>query len=576
MEKKALQLASVASMIDQFNMPNIMILLSLGYKVDVVADFTNPGNISEERAKELIIRLKEMGVRVFDIAIPRSLNLISISKAYNKVKNLIVEEHYNLIHCHSPIGGAICRFAAKGERKNGTNVIYTAHGFHFYKGAPLKNWIIYYPIEKILSKYTDILITINNDDYVLAVKKFFAKKTVKIPGVGVNCSNYNICKVDNTNKRLELDLLPNDFVILFSGTTLEYSCQKIIVDSLISICNNNLNVNIVFLFACDFDCFIDFKYKIVELGLADYFRFLGKRNDFDELCEISDCLFLPLGEKTSELNTFEALSAGLPLISYDVNNIYVFGQNGFVGSCFNLSCPDSLVSSILSLISDTRLRDYYSIINRKNVLSIDLYHFPEIMNLSSLSGYKHLSSLLSRLSIRYELGISIDDFVIVSVGELNENKNHQIIIRSLSKLNDKRIKYIIVGKGALLNYLKELSQSLGVSNQVIFTGYRTDIRDILYASDCFAFPSKREGLGIAALEGLAAGLPVIGHNIGGIKDYVINDQTGWLCDDIDDYMKSIIKCKDNHYYFYNNCINKAASFDVEITNTIMRKIYNGN
>lgn len=174
--KKALQLASVASMIDQFNIPNIKLLRSIGYKVDVVADFTNPGNISIERARELIKQLESMDVRVIDIAVPRSLDPKTVISAYRRVRELVTTEHYNLIHCHSPIGGAIVRLAAKNERKKGTKVIYTAHGFHFYNGAPLKNWILFYPVEKWLSRYTDILITINQEDYKRASGKFYAKK----------------------------------------------------------------------------------------------------------------------------------------------------------------------------------------------------------------------------------------------------------------------------------------------------------------------------------------------------------------------------------------------------------------
>ena len=152
MKKRALQLASVASMIDQFNIPNIEILQSLGYKVDVVADFTNPGTITKERAENLKKRLNDMDVEVYDIAIPRSLNPVAIIKAYRKVRYLLYKKNYNLLHCHSPIGGVIARQAANGLRKSGLKIIYTAHGFHFYNGAPLRNWLIFYPIEKHFSR----------------------------------------------------------------------------------------------------------------------------------------------------------------------------------------------------------------------------------------------------------------------------------------------------------------------------------------------------------------------------------------------------------------------------------------
>lgn len=215
--KKALQLASVASMIDQFTIPNIQILLDLGYKVDVVADFTHPGTITNERAEDLKRRLNDMGVRVVDIAIPRSLNPQAVTSAYKQVKKLIISEHYNLIHCHSPIGGVICRQAAITERKKGTKVIYTAHGFHFYDGAPLKNWIVFYPIEKWYSRFTDVLITINNEDYKRASEKFHAKKTVYIPGVGIDTEKFAPRKSGRDKIRKELGLQDSQVMLLSVG-----------------------------------------------------------------------------------------------------------------------------------------------------------------------------------------------------------------------------------------------------------------------------------------------------------------------------------------------------------------------
>ena len=108
-QKKALQLASVASMIGKFNMPNIRLLQEQGYHVDVVANFRNPGGLTRELAESLKKELAEMDVNVHDIEIPRSLNPLKILKAYKVVKKLTETEHYDLIHCHSPIGSVICR-----------------------------------------------------------------------------------------------------------------------------------------------------------------------------------------------------------------------------------------------------------------------------------------------------------------------------------------------------------------------------------------------------------------------------------------------------------------------------------
>lgn len=378
--KKAMQLASVASMIDQFNRSNIDILLSLGYSVDVVADFTNPGNITIEKAAKLKTQLNDLGVRVFDIAIPRSLNPKKIIDSYKCIEELLRAEHYDVLHCHSPIGSAIARTAAKRYRKNGLKVIYTAHGFHFFNGAPLINWVVYYPIEKLLSRYTDVLITINQEDFQRATDKFYANKTIKIPGVGVDTKRY----------------------------------------------------------------------------------------------------------------------------------------------------------------SDT-----------------------------------DANRLLIRQQKRDEFGFRSNDFVVISVGELNDNKNHQVVIDAISQLPD-NVKYVVVGKGALEQRLYDSAVRLGVADRVIFTGYRTDVKDLLWMSDCFAFPSKREGLGLAAIEGMASGLPVVASPIGGIKDY-LSDNTGIACPNntSSEYslaIKRIMESNDQIDYS-KNCINEAQKYDSTVTERIMRRIY---
>ena len=189
--KKALILASVASMIEQFNMGNIKVLQELKYEVHVATNFIDSGTITRERAEELKNKLKDLNVKYYQIDFDRNVLSTKNIQAYKQVKQLIKENKYNIIHIHSPIGGVCGRLVAKKERKNGTKVIYTAHGFHFFKGAPAKNWLIYYPVEKWLSKYTDCLITINEEDYNLAKKKFKAKNVEYVPGIGVDENKFN-------------------------------------------------------------------------------------------------------------------------------------------------------------------------------------------------------------------------------------------------------------------------------------------------------------------------------------------------------------------------------------------------
>lgn len=307
MVKKALQLASVASMIDQFNIPNIQLLQSLGYQVDVVADFTNPGNITEYKASRLKNQLKRMNVHVFDVAIPRSINPKFVLSSYKRVKNIVESENYSLIHCHSPIGGAICRSAAKKTRKTGTNVIYTAHGFHFYSGAPLMNWMFFYPIEKILSYCTDVLITINKEDYKRAKQNFFAKKTVYVPGVGVDLNNFGKVKFDRAEKRNELGI-PENAILLFSvGELNENKNHKTIIRAI-------KGLDVYYMIAGLGSKKNELEQLATENGMYDRVRFLGYRTDVSELYEASDIFLLPSHREGLSVSLMEAMASGLPCV----------------------------------------------------------------------------------------------------------------------------------------------------------------------------------------------------------------------------------------------------------------------
>lgn len=377
MKDKVLILASVASMIDQFNMSNINILLSLGYEVHVACNFEKGSTCSNEKIKQLKVKLRELDVKYFQIDFTRSVfNLFQDIKSYKQVKNLMKENNYKFIHCHSPIGGVIGRLSC---RATNTKCIYTAHGFHFFKGAPIKNWLIFYPIEKWLSKYTDVLITINKEDYNRAKSKFKMKSLVHIPGVGI---------------------------------------------------------------------------------------------DFEK---------------------------------YQLNN-------------FNREC------------------------------------------------------------YRKKLGFSEDDYLILSVGELNNNKNHEVILKAIAKLNNPNIKYVIAGQGRLKEYLLKLSEDLNIKSQLVLLGFRNDIPELAHCAEIFAFPSKREGLGLSALEAMAAGLPLITSNVHGINDYMIQGVTGFSFkpSDIDGFKSGILKLKKDSNlkdYIGNNNIEISKNYDKKIVNEQMINIY---
>jgi len=306
--KKALQLASVASMIDQFTMPNINLLQSLGYKVDVIADFTNPGNISLERSKELIERLEMMDVCVIDVAIPRGLNPKAVISAYKKVRNVIKREHYDLVHCHSPIGGALARLAAKRERKNRMIVIYTAHGFHFYNGAPLMNWFVFYPIEWWLSKYTDILITINKEDYRRAKSRFKAKRTEYVPGIGVDYERFRTSK-HRSEIRKELGVSDTDIMLLSVGELNSNKNHEIVIRALAL-----MDEKPYYVIVGKGKKQKELNDLVFDLGLQNRVKLVGFRQDVVDFYGAADLFVFPSHREGLPVALMEAMASGLPCV----------------------------------------------------------------------------------------------------------------------------------------------------------------------------------------------------------------------------------------------------------------------
>ncbi|GHT88269.1 hypothetical protein FACS1894137_16480 [Spirochaetia bacterium] len=152
----------------------------------------------------------------YTIPIKRSPFSLKNIIAYRELKKILLTNDYDIIHCHTPMGGVLGRLAAKNGRVK-AKIIYTAHGFHFYKGAPFINWMLYYPIEKYLSKFTDVLVTINEEDYCIAKKKFNKCRDIyKVDGVGVDLEKFVPYSIDIKNRiRTEFGFKNKDFVLLY-------------------------------------------------------------------------------------------------------------------------------------------------------------------------------------------------------------------------------------------------------------------------------------------------------------------------------------------------------------------------
>lgn len=378
--KQAMIIASTASMILQFNMNNIKLLQKLGYRVVVACNFNDGNSVDQNTINELKNELRNLNIQFYGIPIPRNPFAIkSILISYRTLKKLSNEYFFDIMHCHSPIGAAIARMAFKKSRKKGTRIIYTAHGFHFYSGSPLRNWILYYPIEYILSSYTDVLITINQEDYQRA-QKFKAKKIEYIPGVGINLDRKNVNRVNSANKR-------------------------------------------------------------------------------------------------------------------------------------------------------------------------------------------------------HELNIPLNAFLMLSVGELNDNKNHVTVLKAMALINSDNLYYIVCGQGKNFYLLNSLAKQLNISERVKILGFRTDVNELYQCADIYLFPSYREGLSVSLMEAMSYQLPCIVSNIRGNTDLIDNEKGGYTVspNNINGFKEAIEKAINNDIHVLGNYnINKIQAFSLQMVSNLMYQIYFNN
>ena len=335
---KRILITSTDLMMVQFLVPHVINLSENGFHVEIAC--SNVGG----RVEEIRSKLTNYVKRIHIVRLKRNPLAPVNFAGYHDMRRIINTGHYDLIWTNEPVMGVVTRLAARSARKNGTKVMYMTHGFHFFKGAPRKNWLIFYNIEQWASRLCDVIITINGEDYKRA-KKMHSPVVKYIHGIGINPAR--------------------------------------------------------------------------------------------------------------------------------------------------LSQPDA------------------------------------------------------RVDIRKELRLHKDAFLCISVGELNENKNHQVVIKALGQLKEPDIHYIICGKGDQLENLKTLAKAQGAEKNVHFLGYRMDVLDICSQSDLFVFPSHREGLPIAPLEAMYCGLPLITSKIRGLVDYMKEGKTGYLTDpdDVHAFASKIKKLK---------------------------------
>lgn len=371
--KKVLFVATVFRFLN-FEISDMKILKEMGYEIHTATNMYEAEWLQDDGS------LDYLKLHKHQIDFGRSPFLRQNFTAYHQLKKIIKEEKFELMHCHTPVAAAIARLAACKAHKRGMKVMYTSHGFHFHKTSSKKNWILFYPIEWIMAFFTDMIITINREDYRV-IQRFYVKEKCYIPGVGVNTE----------------------------------SITKLSVDK----------------------------------------------------------------------------------------NAY-----------------------------------------------------------------------------RKKYNIPINAFLILSIGELSDRKNHEVIIRAIAQCKSSNIYYLICGIGEKKEELKKLCIHLGVSEKINFAGQLShdEVLKLCHVCEIGALPSKIEGLGLAGIETMAAGKPIIGSNVHGIKDYIIDGITGITCEpnNVNQFANAIDRLH-NDKEFYMSCANNALpiakQFDIAETKKAMERNY---
>lgn len=273
-------------------------------------------------------------------------------KAYKQLKKVLAEEYYDVILCNTPMGGIVTRLAAKKTRKQGTKVIYMAHGFHFYKSSSKKAWLVFYPIEKFMAKYCDLLITINEEDCALAQKKFSKRtKIAHIHGVGVDENRYHPATPEEQLAMRQAEgLSAEDFVILCTGELNENKNQKTLISAAALLKDRVPNLKV--LLAGNGPREQELRDQIQAEGLVGIVRLLGYRTDLEKVVPAVDLVVSCSKREGMPLNIIEAMLCKKPVVASHNRGHDELVQNGITGFLVPASDMRQLSDSVQHLFAD--------------------------------------------------------------------------------------------------------------------------------------------------------------------------------------------------------------------------------
>lgn len=308
----------------------------------------------------------------YDLDIHRSPFSFQNIKAIKALKKLIDKEQYDLVHCHTEMGGVCARLAAISARKKGCKVIYTSHNYPFYKGASLLAWSVFYMVERMLAPITDAVVTINEEDYQITCKhKFAVGPNFKIDGVGVNLERFSPVSAEEKKMlRDEVGVSRDAFVLLYTAQFIPRKNHEMLIKQVPKIRESIPTLKV--LFAGNGPIIEEMKALANNLGVSDCISFLGGRGDIDRLCRVADLHVATSKLEGQGINNIEAMACGCPLVVSRVRghrDVCIDGKNGFL---FDLDKPQDMSAEIIRLYNDKNLYHKISEFNKKDASRFDV------------------------------------------------------------------------------------------------------------------------------------------------------------------------------------------------------------
>lgn len=328
--------------------------------------FIHAANWSETTAEQKELFEKENDITICNVPISRSPFSLSNIAAFKQLCRIVQDNNVEYIHCNTPVGGLLGRLI--GKKCSVKKVIYQAHGFHFYKGAPIINWVVYYSIERILARFTDAIVTMNIEDYTNA-QKFHLRnrgKVYNVHGVGIDLSEYDGIRQYRESKRRDLGFKDDDIVLISMGDLIARKNYKIAIEA-ISKCKNP---SIHYLICGKGEELENLKQLAKDLGVQEQVYFLGYRTDIKELLAAADIFFFTTLQEGMPRSMMEAMAAGLPCIASKIRGNVDLIENGKGGFLCAPTDSDSFADAIVKLAKSSQLRHKMS---ENNALSIKKY-----------------------------------------------------------------------------------------------------------------------------------------------------------------------------------------------------------